>query len=105
MATPIMIGNDNDSSMSSHAGMGMRSTAMMHTTKKSAPHPIIVQSTMVACQQSQQANGMIRTASRAVTEALPAGTFPTEEGRFSRASGLSTSSVASRTSIRRRPWC
>ena len=87
MATPIMIGNDNDSSMSSHAGIGMRSTAMMHTTKKSAPHPIIVQSTMVACQQSQQASGMIRTASRAVTEALPAGTFPTEGGRFSRASG------------------
>ena len=66
-----MIGNDSESSMSSHAGIGIRSTAAMHPMKKSAPQPTNDQSTASACQHSQQASGMIRTASSAVTAGPP----------------------------------
>jgi hypothetical protein len=62
-----MIGNDRESSMSLHAGIGIRSTAAMHTTKNRAPHPIVLQSTPIARQHSHEASGMMRTASRTVT--------------------------------------
>ncbi len=39
-----MIGNDNESSMSCQAGIGIRSTPAMQSAKNRAPHPIVVQS-------------------------------------------------------------